>query len=991
MLVRLLDTVRLHNSSGPIEFSRPQQRCVLAVLAMVPGQTVPVEALVERVWGAQPPRNARTALYSYVSRLRGLLRAADPTGSAALRRHSGGYSLQVDSAQVDLHRARQLVREARAVAATGDLATAADLFAQACDLWPVAQAPLAGLTGDWADRVRAGLGHERLALFTESLETAIRAGRHEAVIGRISEAWAAYPLAESLAGLLMLALYRSGNAAEALEVYRTLRSRVVDQLGDEPGPAMRRMQEQILRRDPDLDLPPPALAMPEPAQVPGSDSPDGRHRLTAPWVPLCQLPPVTPHFVGRSDLVARIAAALCPERDTGAVPVVTVSGPPGIGKSALAVAAAHEVRAAFPDGQWYVRLGSAEPGQVLTELLEAAGMDSGMIPEEIDRRVAALRSRLADRQVLLLLDDAASPAQVRPLLPGTPGAAVLLTSRRRLSGLVEASTTVSVEPLATEAAWELVASLVGAQRLAREPEAAAELCDWCAGHPLALRIVAGRLAANPDWTVRRFTHRLIERRPRLDDMEIDDLAVRPGLDVSYQGLDTGEQAAVRYLAALGNDPVAPWTLGVVTGDNGEKLVESLTGVSLLDSLGTDATGEPRYRLHDLVAAYAGDLAAGHPEQVRAASRRHLDALLAIGDAGYRRLHVDTTDLPAADRPIPEGLPPAEVARLSADPVAWLVAERVPLVAAIERACRYGWHGDAAALADRTLTHVLRVHLGPDGIRRIYEVIRDTARTAGDELVAWRAQARLCTELAISGRVNAAANGLSECAEAFERIGAAAELAFSMGASASYRRYLGGGAELLPQARRALAIARGCGVRPEVDATRQLARLLAGLGRRDEAVTLFDRALHLASTEGLIADQTVTLLGMAGAAYAEGDLDRAESAADRAMELVDGTTDPRGVAYLLLLSARVAASRGQRRDAVETAEDAAAWFADLGDVVGEASAQSLVGRLRMEAGEPERAVSPLEAAAQTFYSVGMHAAHADTLATLADARAAARAG
>jgi DNA-binding SARP family transcriptional activator/tetratricopeptide (TPR) repeat protein len=1006
MRVRLLDTVRLEGPDGPVELGRPQQRCVFTVLAMTPGQTVPVETLIERVWGPRPPRDARTALYSYVSRLRGVLRRADPDGQASLRRLAGGYALEVDPDRVDLHRVRRLAQQARAaLAATDGVARAADLLAEACAWWPGPGTPLAGVSGDWVDRVRAGLEHEWLALVAERFDAEIRAGRHDSIIGPLSEAWATHPLAESLAGLLMLALYRSGSHADALEVYRTLRRRMVDELGDEPGPALRTMQERILRRDPALDLAPEALAtrLESPsahdaaavALQPGGDPVDqpgaevagaAGARLLEPWVPLCQLPPAPAHFVGRRDLVDRLIREL--RGPSGAlVAVVTITGAPGIGKTALATVVAHAVREDFPDGQWYVRLGTADPERILGELLEASGVDSGMVPEGVERRAAALRSRLAGRRVLLVLDDVEAAAQVRPLLPGTAGAAVLVTSRNRLAGLAEVSGAARLEPLTDQDARELLSRLAGPERVRREPDAAAELCSSCGGLPLALRIAAARLAAHPGWTVRRLASRLGDQRHRLDELAVDDLSVRAGLDLSYHALDDAGQSALRHLAAFGNHPVAAWTAGVLAGGDGERVVSSLNAASLLDGVGVDATGEPRYRLHDLVATYAAELAVAQPDQARAAARRHLDALLAAADAAYRRLHVDTTDMPAAPGPVPAGLPAGEVARLTADPVAWLVSERPQLETAIERACRFGWHADAAALADRVLTHVLRVHLGPHGIRRLYRMIGESARTAGDELVAWRAEARLCTELAVSGQIAAAADGLGDCADAFERLGADAELAFSLGASATYRRLLGGGAELLPRVERALEIARGCGVKPEVDATRQLAAMLAGLGRRAEALPLFERALELADKEDLIADRTVTLLGMAGAAYAHGDLDHAEAASDRAMELVDGTTDPRGVAYLLLLTARIAAAREHHRDAIEAAEEAVGWFTDLGDVLGEAHSRGLLGRLCLAGGEPARAVPLLESAAYTLHSVGMFAAHTDTLSTLTRARAA----
>jgi DNA-binding SARP family transcriptional activator len=571
---------------------------VFAALAMTPRRLVSVDALVDRVWGEQIPRNVRTILYTYVSRLRGVLQRAGGggNGQAVLRRRDGGYALELDPERVDLHRARRLASEARAAAGRppdGDRRAAA-LLAEACDLWT--GTALAGVSGDWVDRVRAGLDHERLALLTERFDAAIRIGAHEAVIGPLSEALAAYPLTESLASLLMLALHRSGRHAEALRVYGQLRQRMVEELGDEPGPGLRHVHEQILRRDPVLDPPAPA--------VPATERPD------SPWVSLRQLPPDVWHFVGRDRLLADLAAAIAPDRQRTAVPIVTVTGPSGVGKTALATRAAHLTRHRFPDGQWHVRLGTAgaprDPEEILGELLEASGVDRRSIPAGLERRTAALRTRLADRRVLLLFDDAAGAAQVQPLLPGTAGAAVLVTSRRLLGGLAESS--VRLGPLGDAEALELLGRLAGPERVAAEPAAAAEVCAACGRLPLAVRIAATRLAAHPEWTVERLAMRLRDHRHRLDELAVDGLAVRPGLELSYRTLDPPLRTALRRLARLGTGEFTASTAGTLAGvGDGERLLEGLVTANLVHPVDADPAGEPRYRLPELVASYAAEL------------------------------------------------------------------------------------------------------------------------------------------------------------------------------------------------------------------------------------------------------------------------------------------------------------------------------------------------------------------------------------------------
>ncbi|MPZ27618.1 MAG: hypothetical protein GEV12_14715 [Micromonosporaceae bacterium] len=603
MQVRLLGPVELWGAGGRVDLGAPQQRCVFTVLAMSPRQTVSVDALVDRVWGDQLPRNVRTVLYTYVSRLRRQLRRANGAGGQTVLRHrDGGYALEVDPEQVDLHRARRLATEARAARRRPDgTERAAELLAQACDLW--VGPPLAGVTSDWAERVRVGLEHEWRALLTERYDAAIRAGQHQAVIGPLSESLAAYPLTEPLAALLMLALHRSGRPTEALEVYAQLRRRMLAELGGEPGEPLRRLHERMLRRDPSLEQPRP-----------------GR---PAPWVTLCQLPPDTWHFIGRDRLCQELAAAVEADPEHTAVPVVTITGLPGAGKTALAVRVAHRIRGRFPDGQWHVRLSGADgprdPVQVLGELLEASGADPRTIPAGLERRTAALRTRVADRRVLILLDGAASAAQVRPLLPGTAGAAVLVTSRQLLAGLAAAAA-VRLGPLAPVAALELLRRLAGPDRVAAEPEAAAEISAACGRLPLALRIAGARLAARPEWRLARLAGLLRDRRRRLDELAIGDLAVRPGLASSVEALDPLLRTALRRLAPLGSGAFPTRTAAALAADpsngagpagragdrDGDRLIDALMAANLVDPVGTDA-GEPRYRLPELVAAYAVEL------------------------------------------------------------------------------------------------------------------------------------------------------------------------------------------------------------------------------------------------------------------------------------------------------------------------------------------------------------------------------------------------
>jgi DNA-binding SARP family transcriptional activator/tetratricopeptide (TPR) repeat protein len=993
--VRLIGPVEARAAERTIALGPPQQRCVFAVLAMTPRQTVPLAQIIDRVWGDPLPRNVRTVLYTYVSRLRGAL-AHGGADRELLRRRDGGYALDIDPDRVDLHRARRLAGQGRAVAGQpGGAEQAAQLLAEACTLW--AGTALTGINGEWAERVRVGLAHENLTLLTERFEAALRVDQSRAVIGPLSQVVAANPLSESLAGLLMVALHRTGRHADALAHYADLRRRLINEVGDEPGPALRKLHEQILRRDQtlgpvmaDVGAPAPVSRQPEPSppepSPPEPSPPD--------WAPQCQLPPGTWHFVGRDGSVDRLVAQL---RDAGpaVVPVILVNGPAGVGKTTLATHVAQLVRHRFPDGQWFVRLGGVgrprDPAQVLADLLETSGVPGSAIPPGPEQRTAALRARLADRRVLLLLDDAADAAQVRPLLPGTPGAAVLVTSRQLLGGL-GASHTVRLGPLSDEASMELLTRLAGPDRLAHEPVAAAEVSASCGGLPLALRIAAARLAIHPEWPVERFAARLRDRRRLLDELAVDDLAVRPSLDLSVHALRPELRRGFRWLGLLGGHDVASWTVGALVGGDGERAVEALVEASLLDNTGTDRTGEPRYRLHELVAAYAAEAADRDSAIQRTAPlRRWLAALLHLADTAYQRLHVDVTDLPAAAvataGPAGHWAPAhlagdATVGRLTADPSVWLAAERHHLVAAIERACEHGHHRAGALLAERVLPHLV-AQLGIPAVGQIYHTVRDAAGRAGDELVEWRAECHRCMLATTQGVVVPTAADLLKCAEAFERLGARAELAYSLTIAAACDQIAGDLTTARHLAERAVAVAASSGS-PLATATAEarLARLVSAEGAYPRALTIFSRALRLADEAGR---SPVTILSlMVGAALEHDDLDRAEVYCRRALSLADEVHAARTRAWLLTQSADIATARGAARAAVELARDAAARFAELGDVRGEASANVAAARAYLAVGEPAAAAPLLAASGRAFDALGLRRRHLQVRQLLARA-------
>ncbi|MFL6055732.1 MAG: ATP-binding protein [Actinoallomurus sp.] len=401
-----------------------------------------------------------------------------------------------------------------------------------------------------------------------------------------------------------------------------------------------------------------------------------------------QLPPDAGDFSGR-DAPVREVTRLLVGGEARAIAISAIAGMAGVGKTTLAVHVAHGVESVFPDGRLYVDLrgydAPLDPADVLARFLRAFGVDGQKIPDTVDERAAMYRSLLAARRVLVVLDNAAGEAQVRPLLPGTPSCAVLLTSRRRLAGL-EGVHQMDLDVFGAGPAVELLGRIAGADRVAAEHAAALEIATLCGGLPLAVRICGARLRTRPHWRLTDLTRRLRDERSRLDELAIGDLAVRAGLSLSYAGLDADAQRLFRLLGLLDAPDFASWTadalLGVAPGE-AERHLDELLDARLLDVRSTDGTGG-RYRFHDLVRVYARELAERQDEAADrlAALTRASGGWLALAEQAHRRLFGGDYAVlhgSAPRWPVPE--------ESCADPVAWYENERLALLATIGQAAR----------------------------------------------------------------------------------------------------------------------------------------------------------------------------------------------------------------------------------------------------------------------------------------------------------------
>jgi DNA-binding SARP family transcriptional activator len=600
----LLGPVAVWCRGQEIAITSAQQRCVLALLLLDAGHVVSLDRLVDALWrDDEVPRTARNVVQACMTRLR---RGLEADSSVRLLHRAPGYVLQVDEDRIDLHRFRALVALARDTGARdGD--ERARVLRRALRLWqgePLADADAPGLAA-----VRQALSEERLAVLEECLAAEIESGGHAEVVPELRTALAAHPLRERLAALLVLALYRSGRQAEALQLYQHVRRRLVEELGTDPGPELRHLHQRILTAD-------PALTPAEPADAPAPAT----ARTAAPR----QLPAAPVPFVGRRDELDRLDAALGEART---VVVSAIAGSGGIGKTWLALHWAHRHADRYPDGQLFVDLRGFSPDSdpltaqsALRGFLAALGADTDRLPADLDEQAALYRSLLAGKRVLVTLDNAASAEQVVPLLPGSPACTVLITGRRKLTSLIDrhGARHLQLGVLSPQEARALLVGRLGAARVAAEPGAVDELIERCGCYPLALSIAARRIHTQPHVPLAELTAEL--REAGLDALDDDDSAASlPAvLSWSSRGL-TAEQRTLFALLAIAPGPDIDLPAAAsLTGLPVTRTRRALRGLE--DASLIDRHPRGRYRMHDLVRAYAGTTAQDDlPEPVRRAA------------------------------------------------------------------------------------------------------------------------------------------------------------------------------------------------------------------------------------------------------------------------------------------------------------------------------------------------------------------------------------
>jgi DNA-binding SARP family transcriptional activator/Flp pilus assembly protein TadD len=974
MDIRLLGPVQLRAHGRALDAGPPRQRRLLAALAVDAGRPVPAATLVDRVWDKTPPAGALSALYSHISRLRRLLEddeqgaghGAEPGGESEPRdatagepaiglvRRPAGYVLEVDRERVDLHRFRHLVAAARNAGA--DDAQRAGLLSDALRLW--SGPPLADLPGEWAARMRVAWQQERLDAAVQWADTELRLGRGREVIGPVRRLLDDHPLAEPLVEMLMLALVAAGRDAEALDAYAGMRARLAEELGVEPGPRLRAVHQALLRGEldrsavPDKPVPPAAPPPVVPAQLPADVS----------------------AFTGRyAELSAldRLMSANADPDDAGvgtALVISAVSGSGGVGKTALAVRWAHRVRRSFPDGQLYINLRGYDPqqpmspGDALTRMLNALGVTGAEVPLDTDERAARYRTALAGRRILIMLDNAAAAEQVRPLLPGTGSAVVLVTSRDSLSGLVAAHGAHRLEldrlPLAEAVA--LLHRLLG-DRVDDEWEAATALAELCARLPLALRIAADLAVTRPATTLAGLVAELSDERRRLDMLNAGGdarVAVRAVFSWSYQHLAIDARRAFRLLGLQPGPDIDVHAAAALLA------VDQAGARRLLDVLARAHLAEPaaggRYGMHDLLRAYGAELAAREDDEVerRTALTRLFDFYLAATGAAMDTLFPADAD----HRPrVPPPAAPAWTPDEPAAAMAWLDTHRPTLVAVCAHTAANGWPHHTTRLA-----HTLWRYYADGGHYTQMLATHTEALNAAVQVGDRTAQAHTLNSLAIANlrlsEYHGAVENLTRALHIFRDLGDRYGQARALGNLGATHQQLGALGPAVDCCRQSLALYRDVGDRVgEARALGNLGLVYAQQGRYELATDHGQQALVRYREMGDRHGEAITL-GNLGAAYARQG--RHGAAMDHlrqglALSREVGLRDPEADALTDLGDVHTALGRFD--DAVDHHRQALTIFQEIGSRYGQAKALNGLGEARSAAGRPAEAIAHHNAA------------------------------
>ncbi|MGQ0837990.1 tetratricopeptide repeat protein [Actinokineospora sp.] len=920
--VGVLGPFTVAHGDREVEVGALKQRSLLALLTLRANGPVRREEIVDVLWGDRPPASCLGLVHTYASRLRRALLSASRRHSGVITSVPGGYQLVVRPDQVDLLRFDDLTARAHALRAD-DPATAADLLEQALACW---RGPV---LADLSSRLRqhpaaVALAARRRDAALSHADIALGLGGHERVVSRTRPLAHDEPLHEGLHARLMLGLAGTGEQAAALAVFADIRARLDEELGVEPGQEIRAAHLRVLRDRP---------------AAPATDP--------APYRPPAQLPAETPGFVGRAAPLARLDELLAEVDGHAGAVVVAVSGSAGVGKTALAVRWAHRVRDRFPDGQLSVNLrgyaASRPPTthEVLVRLLHALGVSPERVPADADEAAGLYRTMLTDKRVFVLLDNAATAEEVRPLLPGSPGCFVLVTSRDRLTGLTarDGAHQLPLDMLDPAESVDLLGRLVGVGRTRREAQAVAEMADTCAHLPLALRIAGANLAIRPLISVADYTRELRDRG-RIAGLAVagdESGAVRAAFDLSYDKLGPAGRRLFRLLGVVPGADIDRAAAAALIGAPVEEAARLLRALDHGNLIREHTPG--RFTIHDLLREYASSRAGRD-----GARDERTDAVVRLFDhyLGAVRAH---SALLWQVGPAPDADPGAEQAAIT-----WLDDERANLVAAALAAPSLGLPGFAWRFAEALRGYFGNRGHGADGIA-VCTAALAAARGAGD----------VDAEASVHDLLGVIHCNLSDYGAAVEHHRWALELSRGTGnrvveAAALHNlgrahSQLGQPAQASSFYEEALVINRAIGNRRgEAAALNYIGVAALSLGRPETAVMRHTAALELSTRIGHRQVQAAAAQGLGLAHWARGDLRRAADCYRDALAVCRRYGFRHGEVSMLICLAETGLDLGTFAEAAAQVRQAVELGRQLGERRHEVSGLDILAGIQQRTGE-----------------------------------------
>lgn len=928
---RVLGPLEVSGALGAVSVAPGRQEVVLGALVLELNRVVETTRLVDVIWAHDPPKTARAQVQICISRLRKAL--SDGGVDATIETRARGYVLRASEDATDVGNFRRLVAEAHALDRDGLKMPAVEALRSAVGLWRgrclagVPSEVLAGTAAQWDE--------SRLEALETCMRLLLELGRHEHLVCELMQLVADHPLRERLRGYLMVALYRSGRQAEALDVYHQGRVLLTEELGLDPGRELRDLAQAILTDDAVLawaEAAEPAdgtasAEAAEPAPVlttPFSEAVQERMADPDPVVTPRQLPADIADLVVDDTTVAAVCDAVTDGKELGQLNVVLVLGGPGVGKSTLARHVAHRLAAEyFPDGQLYCDLRGpggqpVGPAEALGRFLRALGVPGHVIPEALDERAEMYRSLLAHRRILVLLDDAVSESQVAPLLPGTGSSGVLVTSRGQLTAL-PGTRRFGVEPLSPVLAVQLLGRIIGERRVESEWEAAQALVHMVGGLPLALRIIGARLAARPHWSLTSMWQRLENEQRWLDELAHGELSIRASLSLSYDGLAVADRRLLCLLSLVEGTEIPSWLGAALIDDSTQHatdLLEPLIDMRLLDITATDRGGGFRCGLSQLVRMFAHErLPAEISEAERAgAVRRVVGGWMALADRAHAEIYGGTYTIVAGrgERWHP---PEDHVKRCVSDPLGWLESEQTNLLNAVELAARSGLDELCWELAT-TLVTLFEARGCTELWERTHRVALAAVQEAGNE----RGQAAVLGSLGTlhlyRGEYEAAAPYLSAALEIFERLGE---------------------------------------VRGQALCLRDLARIERHYGDDNRALVLYECAERNFVGAQDVIGRAYVLGEMAHITMRRADFARTRSYLDEALGICRAAGFDRGQALALRRLGQMLMHQGQYEAAERTLLEVLAMVGASGDLVGEGYVLHDLGRVNARLRRVDQAV------------------------------------